>query len=325
MMKWSFQKTMKVVIAGGSGHVGAVLLRHFASRGDEVVVLSRALPAAASYRIAHWDGKVIGPWADEVDGADVIINLAGRSVNCRYTEANLKLMMDSRVDSTRVMGQAISQSINPPRVWLQASTATIYKHRLDASNDEITGILGGDEPGAPYKWNASIAIARAWEKALEEAETPLTRKVALRSAMTMSPDKGSIFDVLASLAKRGLGGRLGSGQQYISWIHEHDFAQAIQFLIDSDMSGPVNLCSPNPLPQAEFMRVLRGAVGAKIGLAANAWMVEIGTWAMRTESELVLKSRRVVPTRLVEAGFEFEFPAWDGACGDLVMARARGV
>lgn len=313
---------MKVVIAGGSGNVGAVLLRHFAGRGDEVVVLARKIPPASGTRVVLWDGKALGSWCEEIEGADVVINLAGRSVNCRYTDANLKQMMDSRVDSTRVIGEAIHGASKPPKVWLQASTATIYKHRFDAPNDEVTGILAGDEPGAHYKWNASIAIAKAWERELAEAETPKTRKVALRSAMTMSRDKGSIFDVLAGLARRGLAGRLGSGEQIISWIHASDFASAIQFLIDDEeMSGPVNLCAPNPLPQAEFMRVLREAVGARFGLPAATWMVEIGTWAMQTESELVLKSRRVVPTRLLEAGFEFEFPDWAVACRDLARRK----
>lgn len=268
--------------------------------------------------VVAWDGRSLGSWTKEIDGADLVINLAGRTVNCRYNEANLKQMMDSRVDSTRVIGEAINMADHPPRIWLQASTATIYKHSFDRANDELTGILGGDEPGASYKWNASIAIAKAWESELDEADTPQTRKVALRSAMTMSRDRGSIFDVLAGLARKGLGGRLGSGKQFVSWIHEHDFAHAVQFLVDNDLSGPVNLSSPNPLPQKEFMSVLRHAVGAKFGLSAAAWMVEIGTWAMRTESELVLKSRRVIPTRLLQAGFEFKFPDWEEACQDLV-------
>jgi len=302
----------KVILAGGSGHVGAVLRRHFTARGDDVVILSRS-------EGVFWDGKSLGPWVSEIDGADVVINLAGRTVNCRYTAENLRQMMDSRVDSTRVIGEAIAGAKNPPRVWLQSSTATIYAHRFDAPNDERTGIIGGDEPGSPYKWNASIEIAKAWERTLEEAVTPNTRKVALRSAMTMSPDQGSVFDVLAKLARRGLGGRLGSGRQYVSWIHEVDFASAVQFLIDRNgLDGAVNLCSPNPLPHAEFARQLREAVGVKFGLSATEWMVELGTWAMRTESELVLKSRRVVPTRLLEAGFTFQFPEWGTAARDLV-------
>jgi hypothetical protein len=204
-------------------------------------------------------------------------------------------------------------------VWLQASTATIYTHRFDAANDEITGILGGDEPGAPPKWTASIGIAKAWEAALEAAPTPSTRKVALRSAMTMSVDEGSVFDVFSRLTRRGLGGPIAGGRQYVSWIHEADFCRSISFLLErDDLEGPVNLTSPNPLPQREFARILREAWGVRLGLPATSWMIEIGTLAMRTESELVLKSRRVVPTRLLEAGFEFQFPDWEAAARELV-------
>lgn len=269
-----------------------------------------------------WAGKTIGPWAEEVDGSDVVINLAGRSVNCRYTEANLQQMLASRVESTQAVGKAIAAAARPPKVWLQASTATIYAHRFDSPNDEYTGILGGDEESAPSKWLASIAIAKAWEKTLEDAHTPQTRKIAMRSAMTMSADKGSIFDVMQRLARRGFFGTLGNGRQYVSWIHEVDFTRAVEFLISHEqIEGPVNLSSPNPLPQAEFSKILRQEVGNRISLPAPKLLLELGTWAMRTESELVLKSRRVVPSRLLGAGFQFEFPDWQGACKDLLMRR----
>jgi NAD dependent epimerase/dehydratase family enzyme len=165
-----------------------------------------------------WDGATRGNWTREIDGSDVVINLAGRSVNCRYNAANRRQMIDSRVQSTRVVGQAIANASRPPRVWLQASTTTIYAHRYDAANDE-TGVLGGNEVDAPDTWRFSIDVARAWEQAFEEATTARTRKVALRSAMTMSPDAGGIFDTLMSLVRRGLGGRAGDGRQFISWIH----------------------------------------------------------------------------------------------------------
>lgn len=301
--------------------MGAALRRHFAAQGHEVIILSRT---PGPNQLA-WDGKTLGPWAEALEGADVVINLAGRTVNCRYHAANLRQMMDSRVDSTRVIGRAIAECKRPPQVWLQASTATIYAHRFDAPNDELTGILGKDEPGAPAQWNASIAIAKAWESELEAAPTPHTRKVALRSAMTMSVDEGSVFDVFSRLARRGLGGTIAGGRQYVSWIHETDFCRAISFLLErNDLSGPVNLTSPNPLPQRDFARILREAWGVRLGLPATAWMIEIGTLAMRTESELVLKSRRVVPTRLMQAGFEFQFPDWDGAARDLVGRMRSG-
>jgi uncharacterized protein (TIGR01777 family) len=198
------------------------------------------------------------------------------------------------------------------------STATIYAHRFDADNDEATGVLGGNEPGAPDTWRFSIDVANAWEAAANECDTPRTRKVLLRSAMTMSPDRGGVFDTLLGLVRRGLGGRAGDGNQFVSWIHEHDFVRAVEWLIDCrELSGPVNVASPHPLPNAEFMRDLRRAWGIRIGLPASKWMLALGTWAMRTESELVLKSRRVVPGKLLASGFRFAFPRWDTAARDL--------
>lgn len=227
--------------------------------------------------------------------------------------------MSSRIDSTVVIGRAIGSAAVPPRVWLQASTATIYRHRYDAPNDELTGELGGNEPGAPETWNFSISIAKAWEKALDEAVTPNTRKVAMRSAITMSPDKDGAFDVLSTLARRGLGGPAGDGRQFVSWIHEVDFCRSVRFLIErEELSGPVNLASPNPLPNREFMSALRGAWGVRLALPAPAWLLEVGTFFMQTETELVLKSRYVVPTRLLQAGFVFEHPEWREAAHDLV-------
>lgn len=307
---------MTIILPGGSGQVGTILARHFHAQRHDVVVLSRK-PEAAPWRVVAWDGESMGPWTAELNGADVIINLSGRSVNCRYTPANRRAIIDSRVRSTRIIGAAIAGGARPPKVWLQASTATIYAHRYDAPNDEATGILGGNEPNAPDTWRFSIDVATSWEKAFDAAHAPHTRKVAMRSAMSMSPDRGGVFDVLLGLVRRRLGGRVGDGRQYVSWIHERDFLRAVEFLIDRDLSGPVNLAAPEPLPNADFMRDLRAAWGVRWGLPASRRMVELGTWALRTESELVLKSRRVVPGRLHEAGFAFEFPTWPEAARDL--------
>jgi uncharacterized protein (TIGR01777 family) len=307
---------MKIVIPGGSGQVGTMLARHFHAKGDEVVVLSRS-PASTAWRVAPWDAQTRGDWAKELDGANAVINLAGRTVNCRYTAANRREILDSRVHSTRAVGEAIAACASPPRVWLQASTATIYAHRYDAPNDERTGLVGGSEPGAPDTWKFSIDVATSWEKALDAAHAPHTRKVAMRSAMTMSPDRGGVFDVLLGLVRRRLGGPAGDGKQFVSWVHETDFIAAVEWLIQNDVSGPVNICAPEPLPNAEFMRVLREAWGLRFGLPATRWMVELGAWGMRTESELVLKSRRVVPGRLLEGGFQFRFPTWPEAARDL--------
>jgi uncharacterized protein len=309
-----------IVLAGGSGQVGTVLARDFLRKGHKVVILTRGAPRKeGQLEYAHWDGATLGAWKHLIDGSSAVINLAGRSVNCRYTPQNRREILESRVNSTRVIGEAIAQAKQPPRVWLQATTATIYAHRFDAPNDEATGIIGGNEPNAPDTWNFSINVAKAWEAAFDQATTPQTRKVALRSAMVMSPDKGGVFDVLSGLARVGLGGTMGDGNQFISWVHDQDFIRSMHFLLErDDLSGPINITSPNPLPNAEFMRDLRQAVGSRFGLPASNWMLEIGALFMQTETELVLKSRHVVPKRLLEAGFKFEHPHWETAARDLV-------
>ncbi len=314
---------MKIVITGGTGQVGTILVRAFHAEGHEVVILSRSAAGKFDWRVVEWDAETPGDWAREFEGADVVINLAGRIVNCRYNAENRREIMESRVKSTKAVGEAIAKSKNPPRIWLQASTATIYAHRYDAPNDELTGIIGGDEQGAPDTWNFSIDVAKNWEKAANEFALPNTRKVLMRSAITLSSDKGGIFDVMLGLVRKGLGGTAGDGRQYISWIHDADFIRAVYWLIErEELSGAVNLASPNPLPNKEFMRVLRETWGTKIGLPATELILEIGAFFMRTETELILKSRRVVPTRLLESGFKFEFPNWDEAAKDLCQ-RSR--
>ena len=308
---------MKIVIPGGSGQVGTILARAFHHDGHDVVVLSRQ-PQRSAWRVVAWDGATLGRWQREIDGCDVVLNLSGRSVNCRYTAANRHEIMQSRVLSTRVVGQAIAAAACRPRVWLQASTATIYAHRYDGPNDEHSGILGGHEPDAPGTWRFSIDVAQAWERAFEEAVVDGTRKVALRSAMTLSPDAGGVFDTLLGLVRHGLGGSAGDGRQFMSWVHYDDFIAAVRWLIDrDDMEGAVNIAAPNPLPNAEFMQILREACGVPLGLPATKWMLEIGAVFMRTETELVLKSRRVVPARLLEHGFKFKYPDWRDAALDL--------
>ena len=314
---------MKIIIPGGSGQVGTILARAFHGEGHEVVALSRR-PQPAPWRCVPWDGVRLGDWVPELDGADVVINLAGRNVNCRYHARNRREIMDSRVRSVRAVGAAIACVRCPPRLWLQASTATIYAHRYDAVNDEATGILGGSEPDAPETWRFSIEVAQAWERAFDEATVPGTRKVKLRSAMTMSPDAGGVFATLVRLVRCGLGGAVGDGRQYVSWIHEEDFIRAVHWLIEhEEAEGVFNLASPCPLPYAEFMQVLRKAAGVPIGLPAPRWLLEIGCFLLRTESELVLKSRRVVPARLLASGFEFRFPTWPEAARQLCRQPAK--
>ena len=309
---------MRIVIPGGTGQVGQILARHFHANNHAVTVLSRS-PHQAPWRVVPWDSVTAGPWTTELERADVCINLAGRSVNCRYNRANRRAIFDSRVQSTKLLNQVIASLKNPPAIWLNASTATIYRHSLDRPMDEATGELGGNEPGAPDTWTFSIEVAKAWEEAFFSTPTPRTRKVALRSAMTFSPDPGGVFDVFLALVRHGLGGTNGSGKQFVSWIHEIDFIRSIELLIATeDFTGVVNLASPHPLPNRDFLRAIREAWGTHIGLPTTSWMIEIGTFLMRTESELVLKSRQVVPGRLLDAGFQFTFRYWPEAAGDLV-------
>ena len=309
----------RIILAGGSGLLGQLLARRFKARGDDVVVLTRHPRTGRGVREIAWDGATLGPWASEVDGAVVVINLAGRSVDCRYHERNRRLIWDSRVNSTRVLGEAISRCAAPPPVWLNASTATIYKHSFDRPMDEATGEIGAT-PAAKDEF--SVAVAQAWERALDAAVTPATRKVALRVAMVLSR-AGGVLPVLRRLVKLGLGGRMAGGRQYMSWIHEEDFGRAVEWLLEhEDMTGPVNLAAPQPRPNAEFMRQLRATCGIPFGLPAARWMHEAGAVFLRTETELIIKSRRVVPGRLAAAGFTFQHPGLAGALANLFRRAA---
>lgn len=308
---------MKIVITGGTGQVGTILARAFHQSGHDVVAIARR-STPSPWRTARWDGASPGPWVDELNNADVVMNLAGRSVNCRYTDANRRAILESRTMSTRAVGEGLVSVGHPPRLWLQASTATIYAHRYDAANDEESGIPGGAEPGAPDTWRFSIDVANAWERAASDISTPRTRKVLMRSAMIMSPDHGGVFATLLNLVRLGLGGRSGNGHQFVSWMHDVDFVNAVLWLIDhEEMEGIVNIASPNPVPNRAFMASFRRAWGIPFGLPATTLMVEAGAFLLRSESELILKSRRVVPTRLLRSGFTFQFPLWEDAVQDL--------
>jgi uncharacterized protein len=309
---------IRVVIPGGNGQVGRLLARHFHAKGDSVVVLTRR-PATAPWRSVTWDGVRLGDWVKELNDADVLINLTGRNVNCRYNAKNRQEILESRVHSTSLLGEALNEVAHQPRLWMNASTATIYRHALDRPMDEYTGEIGGNELNVPSAWRFSIQVATCWEKAFFAARTTNTRKIALRSAVTMSPDPGGIFDVLLRLVRSGIGGASGSGKQYVSWIHEQDFVRGIDHLIANEqMADCINLAAPNPLPNNEFMRALRNAYGKKIGLPASEWMLELGAIFLRTETELILKSRRVIPRKLLQSGFQFTFPDWVSAAQDLV-------
>ena len=315
----------KIILAGGSGYLGSLLARHFADKAQSIVILTRgAAWQRGNVQAVPWDGANPGPWQAHLEGADLLVNLAGKNVNCRYTEANLREMLESRVESTRVVGQAIAQAERPPRLWLQMSTATIYAHTFGEPNDERSGRLGGSEPDVPAYWKRSIDIATAWERTLHEADTPRTRKVALRTAMVMSAEPDGVFEVLLRLVRFGLGGAVGGGRQYVSWLHEEDFLRAVLFLMEhEELSGPINLAAPHPLPHRDFMASLRAAYGRRPGLPAARWMLEVGALVLRTDTELLLKSRRVVPGRLLETGFTFQFPTWPEAAADLTARWRR--
>lgn len=330
---------MKIIIFAANSHLGKALTTHLGKNHDLTLVTRR--PYLSDWPNILWNGKDQGLWTQTLEGADVVINLAGRTVNCRYNKTNRKQILDSRVQSTAAIGQAIGSSKNPPQTWLQMSTATIYSNRFDHPNDESTGLIS-DQPSeredeGPAEWKFSVHVAKSWEQSAQSSllraslpesrktespfltnATPGTRLVLLRSAMVMTPVAQGVFDTLLRLVRFGLGGRQGSGKQYVSWIHEIDFIRSIQWLIDNPgLSGAVNICSPNPLPNVQFMQTLRTAWGAKFGLNAATWMLHIGTFLMRTEPELVLKSRCVVPSRLLDSGFEFSYPDWNSAAHEL--------
>jgi uncharacterized protein (TIGR01777 family) len=314
-------KTKRIVLSGGNGFLGGILAEHFRKQDYEVVVLTRSPQKetrSGDVCECFWDGRTRGEWTRELDGADVLVNLAGRSVDCRYHARNRKLMMDSRIDSTRVLGEAIARCTHPPKVWLNSSTATIYKHTYASAWDERGEI--GATPEAKDAF--SIEIATAWEREFNAARTPATRKVALRAAMVLGHGENSVFPMLCRLTRCGLGGRMGSGRQYVSWIHETDFCQAIDWLIEhGEVAGPVNVAAPHPVPNGEMMAMLRKLCSAPFGLPAAAWMLEVGAFFLRTETELIIKSRRVVPGRLLAGGFQFRFPQMREAMADLLEAR----
>jgi uncharacterized protein (TIGR01777 family) len=311
----------RVVIAGGNGFIGRFLTRALNAHGLQTVVLTRRprpeLSPASSQ--VEWDGKNLGNWAQHLEGAFAVINLAGRSVNCRYTRPNQRDIYDSRVDSTRVLGESIRRCEHPPEIWINSSTATIYQHSLEQPRDENSTAFAAT-PEAKDAF--SVHVAEQWERTCIEAVTPATRKILLRAGMVLSPERGGVFHVLSRLVRFRLGGPMAGGSQYVSWIHAHDFSEAVKFLLaKSDLSGPINVTSPNPIRNREMMQALREAFGVRLGLPASRWMLELGTFFLRTETELILKSRCVVPARLLQAGFAFRFPTFKSAV-DALLAKA---
>lgn len=326
----------RMVIAGGNGFIGRVVAPWFAGRGWQVEVLSRRAGAGdrpsgeprhttstrgagpeplrpGSITIRAWDGLTLGDWTGALEGAQVLLNLSGRSVNCRYHAANRREILESRLSTTRLLGEALAACSEPPPVWLNAASATYYRHAEDRPMDEVDG-----EAGEGF----SVDVCRQWEQTLMRAPAPApVRRVALRMSIVMGRGDGGPYDLLRRLVRFGLGGHQGDGRQRVSWIHRTDLCRSLDWIIARpDLSGAVNLAAPNAPTNREFMRDLRAACGRRIGLPASRWMLELGAIPLRTETELILKSRWVAPRRLLESGFEFKFHHWAEAARDLESA-----
>lgn len=299
----------KLIIASGTGFLGQVLVHHFKNKFEEIVILTRGKAETIDgIKYVNWNARTFTGWEKELENATVLINLAGKSVDCRYTKKNKKEILWSRIDSTKILNKAVLNCKNPPKHWLNSSTATIYRFSLDKQMDEVEGEIGND---------FSINVALSWEKAFFKTETPNTLKTALRTSIVLGKNGGA-FIPLKTLAKIGFGGKQGKGNQFVSWIHEDDFANAVDFIIEKEISGTINIVSPTPIRNTDFMQKLRKAVGFPFGIPLNKFFLEIGSFFIRTETELVLKSRNVVPKRLLENGFRFKFGEIDEAFQDLI-------
>lgn len=302
----------KIILAGGTGFLGQAIIQKFNNLNSEIIVFTRgASHQEKNIRYINWDGKTIGNWASSLENADVLINLTGKSVNCRYNEKNMAEIISSRVNATKILGEAIKNTQNPPKVWLNCAAATIYRNSDDKAADEYTG---------EYGTGFSVDVCKLWEQSFNETDTPKTRKVALRISMVLG-NGGGVMPVMTKLVKAGLGGSQGSGKQYMSWIHEEDFLNSIVWLIENEnTSGPYNITAPEPVTNKNFMHLMRKHLLKKIGLPATEWMVKIGAVLLQTEPELILKSRNVVPAKLLKEGFEFKFPTAEEAISNLCNA-----
>ncbi|WDF59214.1 TIGR01777 family oxidoreductase [Flavobacterium sp. KACC 22758] len=299
----------KLIIAAGTGFLGQVLVHHFKNKFEEIVILTRGKSQTIDgIKYVNWNARTLSGWEKELENATVLINLAGKSVDYRYTKKNKKEILLSRIESTKILNKAVLNCQNPPKHWLNSSTATIYRYSLDKQMNEADGEIGND---------FSINVALSWEKAFFKTETPKTLKTALRTSIVLGKNGGA-FVPLKTLAKIGFGGKQGNGNQFVSWIHEDDFANAVDFIIEKEMTGVINIVSPEPIRNVNFMQKLRKAVGFPFGIPLNKFFLEIGSFIIRTETELVLKSRNVVPKHLLENGFRFKFGNIDEAFRDLI-------
>jgi uncharacterized protein len=299
----------KLIITAGTGFLGQVLINHFATIFEEIVILTRGKSELKNkIKYIHWDAKTLTGWENELENADVLINLAGKSVDCRYTPKNKKEILDSRINSTAILNKAVLGCKNPPKHWLNSSTSTIYRFSLDKQMSEETGEIGDD---------FSMNVAKTWEKTFFEIETPKTLKTALRTSIVLGKNGGA-FLPLKALAKIGFGGKQGKGNQFISWIHEKDFARAVEHIIQKEVIGVVNIVSPKPIRNNEFMKILRQTIKMPIGIPIPEFLLKFGAKIIKTETELVLKSRNVIPQRLQENKFQFEFDTLEKAIKNLI-------
>jgi hypothetical protein len=299
----------KLVIAAGTGFLGQVLVDHFKDKFKEIIILTRGKPSMESnVKYINWNARTFFGWEKELENADLLINLAGKSVDCRYTEKNKKEILESRIESTRILNAAVLNCQNPPKHFMNSSTSTIYRHSEDKKMDEIQGEIGDD---------FSMNIAKSWEKAFFETQTPQTLKTALRTSIVLGK-KGGAFIPLKNLARLGMGGKQGKGNQFISWIHKKDFARAIEFVSEKKITGVVNIVSPKPIQNKVFMAALRKVLKVPFGFPILTPMLQLGATIIGTETELVLKSRNVIPKRLLENGFEFGFGNLEKALKNLI-------
>lgn len=289
---------MKIILAGGSGSIGTFLADYFSKRSHEVVILSRKLhPDKNNIRYVLWDAKTTGAWIQELNGADILINLAGKSVNCRYTEKNKKEILNSRIFATRILCEAVKATAHPPAVFFNAASATIYRHAMDHAQDEFTGETGSD---------FSMNVCKAWEKAFMDFHFTDTRQVILRIAITLGI-KGGIISRFRNLVRYGLGGKMATGKQMMSWVNAEDIARSIEFITEhKELDGIINVTSPYPVDNNSFMKALRQNMHMPFGIPSPKWLLAFGAFMIGTETELILKSRWVIPARLTNAGFEFK-------------------
>jgi uncharacterized protein len=292
----------KIVLAGGTGFVGKYLQQKYTALGYEVIIISRG-----EKYIAWSNGIAI---VSSLEHAEILINLAGKSVDCWYNEKNKKEICDSRIDTTNALGEAILQCKNPPPLWINSSTATIYRHAEDRPMTEVTGEIGT---------GFSVDIATAWEKTFFDFSLHKTRQVALRMAIVLGKD-GGVMHPLKTLVRFGLGGKQGKGNQMFSWIHIEDVFRCIEFVHqNSFVSGAINVSSPNPVVNNAFMRIFRKAMRIPFGLPTPAWLLKIGALIIKTETELILKSRWVIPQKLMDWNFSFTFKTIDKALEDILQ------